>query len=99
MSEMIDIDGTNVSKDTIKEALKKHCGFKEEPKWIAAISDDMGGRLILHIGALSYVAKQALQNTLKEKNSWISFDKYGSCGAYHSQKDGLTFYSNTKIIF
>ncbi len=31
MSNMINIRGKEISEDTIVEALKKHCGFEEEP--------------------------------------------------------------------
>ena len=99
MSEMIDIDGTKVSKDTIKEALKKHCGFKEEPKWIAASTQPEGDRLIINLAALSGISKRELIEALEKGYTWVSFDSGGLFGAWSKTNDGLTNYRNTKIIF
>jgi len=101
MSEkMITINGKEFSESTIANALEKQCGvvFKvKEPKWIVAVEGN--SRMLLNLSALTDYSKEQLHRALQEKNMWISFCKGGYFGVTSREKNGLTFYASTRIVF
>lgn len=99
MNNMKEIRGRQVSEDTIVEALKKHCGFEEKPKFDedeAPVFSYLNDKLIVKM--TPYV-KSALNDFLvyTKENEYFSFRVNGKGGSWRVGKtwaEASTFYKN-----
>jgi len=82
-----------------KLAIMKRIDAGKEPKWIAAVSRTGGDRLVLHLAKLNSYAKNCLKKAIEKGTPWVSFCNDGSFGVTGYEKDGLTNYRDTKIVF
>ncbi len=82
MSKIINIKGKEISEDTIIEALKKHCGFEEEPDLKAGdiVRNAYGTRIIVKdIGGLLMAYNLGGLEQADETNSaWKNYKKIGT---------------------
>lgn len=80
--------------------LEKELENLKEPKWLVAKNVE---RVILHLAQLTACAKRSLIAAIEQNKNWVSFccgsdEHLGSLGTVSSANDGLSCYSDTKII-